>query len=75
MKYKGTYVIESETYALEIDYDYYYDAGSWEQPPSEDVEVTRVMYNGVEFTDFYWEFVVDKVHEKLIEYARENYPE
>jgi hypothetical protein len=75
MKYKGSFVLETETYALEIDYIYYYDAGTWEQPPEEDVEVLQVKYNGVEFTDFYWDFVDDHVHDELYEYARENYPE
>ncbi|MCP4252411.1 MAG: hypothetical protein GY775_03185 [Candidatus Scalindua sp.] len=74
MKYRGTYVLESEHYALEIDYEYYYDPGSWEYPPEEEVEVLKARYNGVDFTQFYWEFVDDVIYDQLVEYAQNNFP-
>jgi|TARA_B100001094_G_scaffold324818_1_gene378032 hypothetical protein len=82
MRYKGTYVLESEHYALEIYYEYYYDPGSWEESlsgafesPHEEVEVYKATYNGVDFTKFFWDFVEDSIYDQLLEYAQNNFPQ
>ncbi len=69
---KGTYTIEQDHYVLSIDYTYYYNSGTYEQPPEEDMEIESVDLNGMDITDFFWEFVEDKVYQQVIEYAREQ---
>jgi hypothetical protein len=70
---KGTYTIKEDHYVLSIEYSYYYSTGTHEQPPEEDMEIESVELNGMDITDFFWEFVEDKVYERVIEYARDNY--
>ena len=53
-------------------YSYYYNAGTYEIPPEEDMEIESVYLNEMDITDFFWEFVEDKVYQQVIEYAREN---
>lgn len=68
----GTFTIEDDNYVLSIDYKYYYDAGSFNQPPEEELEVMSVELNKMDITDFYWDYIDDKVYEQVIEYARNN---
>ena len=68
----GTFAIEENNYILLIDYSYYYNAGTYEQPPEEDMEIESVYLNEMDITDFFWEFVEDKVYQQVIEYARDN---
>jgi hypothetical protein len=69
---KGTYTISEDHYEMSIDYSYYYTSGSYELPPEEDMEIESVDLNGMDITDFFWDFVEDKVYQQVIEYAREN---
>lgn len=76
---KGTCVIEEDHYekskskwCLSINYSYYFNTGTYEQPPEEDLEIESVELNGMDITDFFWEFVEDKVYQQVIEYAREQ---
>lgn len=75
MKYKGTYYLEQDSYTIEADYEYYYDPGGWEYPPEEDLEIYNIKYNGEDFSDFFWDYVEDKMYDDILEYARENYPQ
>lgn len=69
---KGTYTIQENNYVMSIDYSYYYNTGTYEHPPVEDLEIESVDLNGMDITNFFWEFVEDKVYERVIEYARDN---
>jgi hypothetical protein len=69
---KGTYTIKEDHYEMSIDYSYYYNTGTYEQPPEEDMEIESVDLNGMDITDFFWDFVEDKVYDQVIEYARDN---
>ncbi len=69
---KGTYVIEQDHYTLSIDYTYYYNSGTYDQPPEADMEITSVDLNGMDITDFYWDYVDDAIHTEVWEYAQEN---
>jgi hypothetical protein len=69
---KGTYVIEQDHYVLSIDYTYYYNTGTYEQPPEAGMEITNVELNGMDITDFYWHYVDDKLHIEVWEYAQQN---
>lgn len=69
---RGTYTIEEDNYEMSIDYSYYYTSGSYELPPAEDLEIESVDLNGIDITDFFWDFVEDKVYQQVIEYARDN---
>ena len=51
---------------------YYYTSGTYEDPPVEDMEIRLVELNGIDITDFFWDFVEDKVYEQVWEYAQEN---
>ena len=73
MKVKGVYEItEAFSYELEIHYDYYWDDGDYESPPEEDLEITKVMLNGVDITTFYYDFLETSISNQLHEYAQEN---
>lgn len=74
MKYTGTYTIEEDKYTLDLEYEYYYDPGSWEQPPEEEVEVYKATYNGEDFTNFFWDFLEDSMYDQVLEYAQDNFP-
>ncbi len=69
---KGTYVIKQDHYVLSIDYTYYYNTGTHEQPPEADMEITSVDLNGMDITDFYWDYVDDAIHTEVWEYAQQN---
>jgi len=69
---KGTYTISEDHYEMSIDYSYYYTSGSYELPPAEDMEIESVDLNGMDITDFFLDFVEDKVYQQVIEYARDN---
>ena len=68
----GTYTIKDDHYVLSVDYTYYYNSDTYDQPPEEDMEIESVNLNGMDITDFFWEFVEDKVYQQVIEYAREQ---
>ena len=69
---KGTYTIEQDHYVLSIGYTYYYNTGTYEQPPEADMEITSVELNGMDITDFYWDYVDDTLHTEVWEYAQDN---
>tara|TARA_R110000787_G_scaffold26805_1_gene74798 strand:- start:591 stop:836 length:246 start_codon:yes stop_codon:yes gene_type:complete len=74
---KGTYTLKDDHYDLSIDYSYYFSTGSYEQPPEEHMEIESVDLNGMDITEFFWDFVYeqtreDRIYEQVIEYAREN---
>lgn len=69
---KGTYTIKGEKYEISIDYSYYYNTGTYEQPPEEDMEIESVDLNGMDITNLFWDYIEDDVYEQVIEYAREN---
>jgi len=72
MKSNGVYSIVEDHYILDVYYDYYWENGDYYQPPESSLEVEKVELNGEDITDFYWDFVDDKVHDKVIEHAEEN---
>ncbi len=69
---KGTYTIKGEKYEISIDYSYYYNTGTYEQPPEEDMEIESVDLNGMDITNLFWDYIEDKVYQQVIEYAREQ---
>lgn len=69
---KGTYTIKGRKYEMSIDYEYYYNTGSYEAPPQEDLEITCVELDGIEITTLFWDYIEDQVYQQVIEYAREQ---
>tara|TARA_R110000796_G_scaffold231960_2_gene350088 strand:+ start:877 stop:1104 length:228 start_codon:yes stop_codon:yes gene_type:complete len=69
---RGYYTIKEDHYEMSIRYSYYFNPGTYEQPPEEDMEIESVELNGMDITDFFWDFVEDKVYQQVIEYARDN---
>ena len=72
MKVKGTYVVTDDNYELEIYYEYYWDDGDYNNHPENDMEILEVSLNGVDITDFYWDWVDDAIQTQVWEYAQEN---
>ena len=73
---RGTYTISEEfSYELEIEYAYYLDYGDYECPPEADLEVIKVVLNGMEINRFYDDFLGDLVSDQLWEYAQANHNE
>ena len=68
---KGTYTIKGEKYEISINYSYYYNTGTYEQPPEEDMEIESVDLNGMDITNLFWDYIEDDVYSEVIEYARE----
>ena len=76
---KGTCVIEEDRYekskskwCLSINYSYYFNTGTYEQPPEEDLEIESVELNGMDITNLFWDYIEDDVYQQVIEYARDN---
>jgi hypothetical protein len=72
---KGTYTIKGEDYEMSIDYSYYYNTGTYEQPPEEDLEIESVDLNGMEITSLFFDYIeteMGDVYQQVIEYAREH---
>ena len=59
IKSKGTYTIVQDTYVISINYTYYYDAGDYETPEDEELEITSVYLDEADITDFYWDYLLD----------------
>ena len=59
MKTRGNYTIEEDNYNLNISYEYYWDDGDHENAPENDLEILEVELNGVDITDFFWDWVND----------------
>jgi hypothetical protein len=69
-----SWCLVTETYEVEVSYNYYFDSGDYYQPPEEDFEINYVKVNGVDMTDFYWDISDsnDFIYQNALEYAREN---
>ena len=72
MKVKGTYVVTDDNYELDINYEFYWNDGDNEYPPEADLEIENVELNGVDITDFFWDWVNDDLNTRVWEYAQEN---
>ena len=72
MKVKGTYSLNEDNYDLNISYEYYWDDGDYENPPENDLEILEVELNGVDITDFFWDWVNDDLNTRVWGYAQEN---
>tara|TARA_R110002167_G_scaffold149240_2_gene342465 strand:+ start:104 stop:331 length:228 start_codon:yes stop_codon:yes gene_type:complete len=68
----STYIVKEEKYELAINYNYYYHRGTHEQPPEADMDITSVYLNGMNITEFYWNYVDDSIHTQIWEHAQEN---
>jgi|TARA_R100000231_G_scaffold78043_1_gene60444 hypothetical protein len=72
-KRNGTFCLVAETYDFCVEYSYYWDNGSWEQPPEEELTIKEVSINGTDITDFYWDWVdSEELYSRVLEYARDN---
>ncbi len=72
MKTKGTYSIVEDNYELDINYEFYWNDGDNGYPPEADLEIENAELNGIDITDFYWDWVDDAIHTQVWEYAQEN---
>jgi hypothetical protein len=73
MKAKGTYSINYDTYYVVVEYEYYWDNGTHEQPPEEDLTILKVLIDSNDITDFCFEYVkTDELIEDVKQYAIEN---
>ena len=72
MKTKGTYSIVEDNYELDINYEFYWNDGDNDYPPEADLEIENAEFNGIDITDFYWDWVDDAIHTQVWEYAQEN---
>ena len=69
---KGEYNVDEAKYNLNISYEYYWDDGDYFSPPESDLEILQVTLNGMDITDFYWDWVDDAIHSQVWDYAQEN---
>ena len=75
MKTKGTYQIsgsKQNPYELEINYTYYWDYGTYDQPAEAELEIDSVELNGQDITNFYFDFLDVNLYEEVMYYAEEN---
>ena len=73
-KYSGTYFKEYDSYNVAVEYEYYWDSGTWEQPPEDELTIKKVLVDGYDITDFFWDYVKDDFEEDVRHYAIENKP-
>ena len=72
MTTNGNYIVTDDNYELEIYYEYYWDDGNYNNPPEADIEILEVKLNGMDITDFYWDWIDDSINTQVWEYAQEN---
>lgn len=72
IKRNGTYTIEQDQYELSINYNYYYSSSTLDYPPEAEMDITSVYLNGMNITEFYWNYVDDAIHTQVWEHAEEN---
>ena len=74
MNIKGTYCITEsmEQYNLEIDYQYYYKAQTYEDPFEDQLDIKQVRLNDIDITQFYWDYLNEDMFNDVYEYAVEN---
>jgi|TARA_R110000851_G_scaffold35838_1_gene94021 hypothetical protein len=72
MTTNGNYIVTDDNYELEIYYEYYWDDGNYNNPPEADMEILEVKLNGMDITDFYWDWIDDSINTQVWEYAQEN---
>ena len=72
MTTNGNYIVTDDNYKLEIYYEYYWDDGNYNNPPEADMEILEVKLNGMDITDFYWDWIDDSINTQVWEYAQEN---
>tara|TARA_R110000796_G_scaffold64239_1_gene148889 strand:+ start:1224 stop:1451 length:228 start_codon:yes stop_codon:yes gene_type:complete len=68
----STYIVKEEKYELAINYNYYYNTGTHDNPPEAEMDITSVYLNGMNITEFYWNYVDDAIHTQVWEHAQEN---
>jgi hypothetical protein len=71
MVYAGTY----ETDGVFIEYEYYIDAGDWEQPPHSEVEIKSMEYENADVHDLLYNIANDwyeNVKETIEEYHKDR---
>jgi hypothetical protein len=75
------YVEERDNYSLIVDFRYYEDTGTWEQPPEEELEIIKVQYISedtygntisVDITDLYYDHIDSDLYNNVLEYAKEQ---
>ena len=73
MKTKGIYEITQPfAYELEIYYDYYWQDATYDAPAEDELDVIKVLLNGLDITTFYYDFLETEISTQLHEYAQEN---
>tara|TARA_R110000803_G_scaffold143765_1_gene209771 strand:+ start:220 stop:447 length:228 start_codon:yes stop_codon:yes gene_type:complete len=72
MKTRGNYTVDQDHYNLTVSYEYYWDDGDYENPPEDDFEILEVDLNGVDITDFFWDWVTDDLKGIVYQYAQQN---
>ena len=72
MTTNGNYIVTDDNYELEIYYEYYWNDGNYNNPPEADMEILEVKLNGMDITDFYWDWIDDSINTQVWEYAQEN---
>lgn len=69
----GTYSEEINENILEIEYEYYYAPATHYDQEEESVEVTKVLANGKDITDFYWGFFdTETIQDRILDYCRDK---
>ena len=69
----GTYSEEINGSILDIEYDFYYAPSTYEQPDETNATITKVLANGENITDFYFEFFdTDMMHDRILDYAKDK---
>ena len=67
----GTYSEKINDNILEIEYEYYYAPATHYDQEEESVDVTKVLANGNDITDFYWDFFDTEImHDRILDYCR-----
>jgi hypothetical protein len=73
MNVKGTYTIkEYFNFTIEVDYEYYHKAQTYEDPFEDQLDIKQVRLNDIDITQFYWDYLNEDMFEEIYEYASEN---
>lgn len=69
---KGIYTVEENDYEMSIHFTYYYEESDYFSPEESELDIEYVYLNGIDITDFYFNYIDDTINNDIMQFAHEN---
>ena len=76
MQYNGVYILEDfvdGNFLLAVEYTFYWEDGDRDLPPSAEIEIDKAYLNDMDITEFYWDYLEERMDAEVTQHAHENY--